>query len=80
MCCGGSVWFCYQKAQPTPICTVAPECKACDSIHAGWVSANTQPLAHTVIQKDVTTTEFWSTVCSMLFFGIALQDLRTDFS
>lgn len=82
MCCGGSVWFCYQKEQPTPICTVAPECKACDSTHMGWASANTGALAHTLTQKDVAATEFWNIVCSMLFFGIVFffQNLRTDLS
>lgn len=62
------------------MCTVAPECKACDSIHMGWASAKTEPLAHTVIQKDVTATGFGNIVYSMLFPGIAFQSLRTDFS
>lgn len=69
VCCGGLVWFCYQKEQPTPICTVAPECKACESIHMHWAES----LAHTVKQKDVTATEFWNIVCGMLFCGIVFR-------
>lgn len=75
-CCCGSVWFCYQKEQPTPICTVAPVRTACRSIRTAWVSAKTQSSTHTVRRRH-DATAIWSSVCDMLFLGILLQKVRT---